>query len=69
MSKALFIQVKKNEIYTQWIVDLQNKVDRVYTTMHDLDDRQMFSKDDEVGVVFQQMVELIDSINEKTTKE
>lgn len=69
LSKALAIQVKKNDIYAQWIVELQNKVDNVYRTIHSLDDKQMFSKDDEVGSVFQQMVELIDSLNEKITKE
>lgn len=69
LSKALAVQVKKNDIYAQWIVELQNKVENVYRTIHDLDDKQMFSKDDEVGSVFQQMVELIDSLNEKITKE
>lgn len=69
LAKALTIQVKKNEIYTQWIVELQDKVEDVYQTISQLDEKQMFSKDDEVGSVFQQMVELISSLNEKTTKE
>lgn len=69
LAKALIIQVKKNEIYTQWIVELQDKVDEVYRTMTTLDEKQMFSKDDEVGSVFQQMVELIASLSEKTTRE
>lgn len=69
LAKALSIQVKKNEIYTQWIIELQDRVDKVYQTMTALDERQMFSKDDDVGSVFQQMVELIASLNEKTTKE
>ncbi len=69
LAKALSIQVKKNEIYTQWIIELQDRVDKVYRTMTALDERQMFSKDDDVGSVFQQMVELIASLNEKTTKE
>jgi hypothetical protein len=66
--KALRVQLQKVRIYTSWIVELQSKVDRVVQTMHELDDRQMFSKDDEVGAVFQHMVELVDSINEKTDK-
>jgi hypothetical protein len=69
LSKALMVQVQKNNIYSQWIVELQNKVEEIYRTMHLLDDKQMFSKDDEVGSVFQQMVKLIDSLNEKITKE
>ena len=53
----------------EWIVQVQNRVDNVVQTMHELDDKQMFSKDDDVGSVFQQMVELVDTLNEKTTKE
>ena len=67
--KALNVQIQKVRTYTAWIVDLQNKVDGVVQTMHQLDDKQMFSKDDEVGSVFQEMVELVDSLNEKTTRE
>lgn len=69
MAKAFTVQLKKIHIYEKWIIDLQNKVENVNRTMHHLDDKQMFSKDDEVGSVFQQMVELIDSLNEITTKE
>jgi hypothetical protein len=69
LCKALSIQVRKNEIYEQWIVELQNKVDEVQQTMTILDDRQMFSKDDEVGAVFQQIVDLVASLNEITAKE
>ncbi len=67
--KALNVQLRKVQTYTAWIIDLQNKVDDVVQTMHELDDKQMFSKDDDVGSVFQQMVELVDTLNEKTTKE
>ncbi len=67
--KALIIQTKKNEIHEKWIVDLQNKVDSVYITMHRLDDKQMFAKDDEVGTVFQEMVELINTLNNYTSKD
>lgn len=69
LAKALTIQVKKNEVHEQWIVSLQNRVEEVYTTINQLDERQIFSKDDEVGAVFQQMVDLIASLNEMTTKE
>jgi len=69
LTKALSIQVRKNEIYTQWIIELQNKVEEVQQNMIRLDEKQMFSKDDEVGTIFQQMVDLIASLNEKTTRE
>ena len=67
--KALSIQVKKNEIHEQWIVELQAKVEKVYQTITFLDERQMFAKDDEVGTVFQQIVELIKSLSELISRE
>lgn len=67
--KALAIQVKKNSIHEQWIIDIQNKVENVYETIVKLDEKQMFSKDDEVGDVFQQMVKIIESLSDITSKE
>lgn len=69
LSKALIIQSKKNTIYEQWIVDIQNKVEDVYNTMRQIDSQEWFSTDDDVGVVFKRLVELIEYLDEKTTKE
>ena len=49
LSKGLIIQLKKNEIYEQWIREFQDRVESVQKTMIELDDKQMFSKDDEVS--------------------
>lgn len=63
--KLITIQLKKIDIYTSWFLELQSKTNKIIRTMHELDDKQMFSKDDEVGAVFQQMVELIDDLETK----
>lgn len=67
--KALIIQTKKNDIYEKWIVDLQKRVETVTSTMIALDNQQMFAKDDEIGSVFTQMVDLVKSLNQITDKE
>lgn len=67
--KVLSIQIKKNDIHEAWIISLQTQVETVYKTMKMLDDKQMFSKDDEVGSVFQEMVNLITSLNDMVFKE
>lgn len=67
--RALMIQEKKGIIYEKWIVDLQNRVEHVSKTMKYLDDREMFAKDDEVGTVFQEISDLVKSLNEIVTKE
>ena len=58
-----------NEIYESWISEFRNEVFKVWAHMKFLDDKQMFEKDDEVGVVFQDMKMLIKSLNDKTEEE
>ena len=67
--RALMIQEKKGVIYEKWIVDLQNRVEHILQTMKYLDDREMFAKDDEVGTVFQEISDLVKSLNEIVTKD
>jgi hypothetical protein len=65
--KALQVQLAKHRVYEQWIFDTQELVDKTFRTMQDLDERQMFSKDDEVGSVFQQLVDVVDYLNKVTS--
>jgi hypothetical protein len=64
--KAAERQFTMNEIYEGWIADWRTQVFKTWAHMKLLDDKQMFEKDDEVGVVFQDMVELVQSLNDKT---
>jgi hypothetical protein len=64
--KAAVRQMVINDIYEQWIADWRLQVFKTWHHMRILDDRQMFEKDDEVGVVFQDMMELIKSLNDRT---
>jgi hypothetical protein len=57
------IQIKRQQIYERWILDTQNLVNNTYITIKDLDHKQIFEKDDEVGVVFSQIVEVIEHLN------
>ena len=64
--KALFIQMKKNNIYERWILEFKADANFAYQTMKELDDKQIFSKDDEVGVAFKEMVDLLQKLNERS---
>jgi len=55
-----------NEIYIEWISDWKSFVFKTYAHMKFLDEKQIFEKDDEVGIVFQNMTDLIKNLNEKT---
>lgn len=55
-----------NEIYEQWITEWRAEVLKTYAHMKLLDEREIFSKDDEVGTAFTDMVNLIESLNNRT---
>lgn len=55
-----------NEIYANWISDWREQVFKVWAHMKLLDDKQMFEKDDDVGIIFQDMKILIKSLNDRT---
>jgi hypothetical protein len=64
--KSLRIQLKKIEIYQSWIVDLKQDVEDTYIYIKELDNKNIFVKDDEVGVVFQDMLSLIEKLKERS---
>jgi hypothetical protein len=58
----------------QWVDSLENDLQSTYQQMKALDNAEMFSKDDEVGVIFSEIVALItkikhDYIHEETPDE
>jgi uncharacterized protein YnzC (UPF0291/DUF896 family) len=55
-----------NQLLKEWISEFRADVLKTYAHMKLLDDKQMFEKDDEVGVVFHDMMELIHELNERT---
>lgn len=60
------ISQNKIDIYEQWIIEFTDDVNDVYLKMKDLDDKNLFQKDDEVGIVFSDMATLIDKLNTRT---
>lgn len=59
----------KNKIYEQWIVDTQDDVEKLYSDMQELDSKQMFEKDDEVGTLYESVNELINDFRQKVNEE
>lgn len=55
----------QNSTYEDWIILLESRVNKVYGEMKQMDEREMFQSDDEVGVIFYDMKALIDDLNEK----
>ena len=61
----VFNLYKKNKIYEGWIIDTKDKANFLYENISEVDSKDIFEKDDEVGVVFEQIKELIGSFNKK----
>jgi len=59
-------QLVINDLYISWISEWRMEVLKTWTHMKMLDDKQMFEKDDDVGIVFQDMKDLIRNLNNKT---
>ena len=64
--KAGLRQLEVNDLYESWIAEWRAEVFKTWMHMKLLDEKQMFEKDDEVGVVFQDMMTLIQSLNDRT---
>jgi hypothetical protein len=47
------------DILSKWIVDFQDKMYALYNNLKEIDNQDIFEKDDEVGIVFQEIKSLI----------
>lgn len=54
--------MKKVEVYEDNLEQFYEQLSTVLRTMRELDQKQMFETDDEVGNVFQQIVETVNSL-------
>ena len=66
---SLNINLKKIEIYESWILNYQEIVKETYLLLKEVDDKEIFEKDDEVGAVFSNIREIIQYLKEKTYEE
>lgn len=56
---------RKNIIYEKWTIDTRNKFEDVYAKIKDVDQREIFETDDEVGVAFQQIKNIIKDFKQR----
>ena len=66
LGRALNINLKKLDIYEQWVVSFQDMLKDTYTRLKQVDDRNLFEKDDDVGFVFQSILNIIEEIKKRS---
>ena len=67
--KALKVQMDKHAVYEKWILDTQNLVNQTYETIKDIDEKGYFKSEDDVGSIFQQLVDTIEYLNKVINNE
>ena len=56
---------RKNIIYENWTTEIRNKFDDLYTQIKNVDQREIFEKDDDVGVAFQELKKIIEDFKQR----
>ena len=54
------------ETMQNWSIQYKTMVENTYRRLKEIDDKQIFEKDDDVGFVFSEIVRLIENIKEKS---
>jgi len=65
ISLAIFIirnLLNKNIILEGWVLNLKSDLVNLLDTTRELDEKQLFEKDDEVGVLWQSIISLINKL-------
>jgi len=68
----IYFFIKMNDLFDlietmeNWTLQYKNLVENTYRRLKELDEKQIFEKDDDVGFVFSEMVKLIEFIKEKS---
>lgn len=60
---------RKNKIYETWLTETLNATSDIKNKWSEIDSKQMFEKDDDVGVIYEQLSQLIDNLEEKVHDE
>ena len=70
------IQANKVQTYEKWVLEFKENVETILESMRALDkrgtfatslnDKGLFESDDEVGVIFKEMEDLIEELNQRT---
>lgn len=61
----IYICQNKIDIYEQWIVEFKNDVNDVYQDLKVVDDKNIFEKDDDVGMIFSELYKIIQKLNQR----
>jgi hypothetical protein len=68
-SIVLYILLEKSLIREKrcisWMITTENDISNTYEKLKEIDDRQIFEKDDEIGFMFTELTTTLEKLNDK----
>ena len=62
---ACFNLLRKVETYEEWSENFRTEIEQVYQKLKEVDDKNLFEKDDDVGFVFSEILRVTKEFNDK----
>ena len=62
---ACFNLLRKVETYEEWTNEFKAEIEQVYQKLKEVDDKNLFEKDDDVGFVFSEILRVTKEFNDK----
>jgi len=62
---STFNTIHKIEKYEEWISFFKNEIHTVYNKLKNVDDRNIFERDDDVGFVFSELIRIMREFNDR----
>lgn len=59
------IQLAKISVYEEWIIRFRSQILETYFNLKLVDEKNIFEKDDDVGFVFSNIVEIVEDLKNK----
>ena len=57
--------MEKIETYENWVIEFKKDVQKTYQQLREVDNKNIFQKDDDVGFVFSQIINIIEKLKDK----
>jgi|TARA_Y100000356_G_scaffold111866_1_gene99207 uncharacterized membrane protein len=64
MGYVIWNLMTKTEMLEDWVEEFQQKIDRIQFDLKTIDDSGHFEADDEIGTIFEQIKEIINTLDE-----
>lgn len=56
---------KKIEVYEDWVDEFRHEVGQIYGKLKEVDDKELFCRDDDVGFVYSEILRVVKEFNDK----